>query len=84
MDGSKEIIERWIKRFNERGWDCVYSENTEPKGGCGFSKNHAVKQSHGEFLCFQDADDIMYPERITKQYEVIKKHPNSIVGTRFE
>ena len=53
-------------------------------GGCGFAKNCCVKQSHGKYLCFQDADDVMYPERIAKQVEVLKNHPNAIVGTHFE
>lgn len=83
-DRSKEIIEKWITRFRDRGWGCVYSDNPSPTGGCGYAKNKAIQQSHGEYLCFQDADDIMYPDRITKELEVLKQHPDSIVGTRFE
>lgn len=62
----------------------MYSENATPTGGCGYAKNKAIQQSHGEYLCFQDADDIMYPDRITKELEVLRQHPDSIVGTRFE
>ena len=62
----------------------MYSENATPTGGCGYAKNRAIQQSHGEYLCFQDADDIMYPDRITKELEVLRQHPDSIVGTRFE
>ena len=62
----------------------MYSENEGSTGGCGFAKNRCVKQSHGEYLCFQDADDVMYPNRIKAQMEVLRSHPTALVGTRFE
>ena len=62
----------------------MYSENKGSVGGCGFAKNRCVEQSHGRFLCFQDADDVMYPDRIKKQVEVLASHPKALVGTRFE
>lgn len=77
-------MKKWIEHFKQKGIPSVYSENSGTTGGCGFAKNCAVKQSHGKYLCFQDADDVMYPERIAKQVEVLKNHPSAIVGTHFE
>lgn len=77
-------MKKWIEHFRQKGIPSVYSENSGTTGGCGFAKNCCVKQSHGKYLCFQDADDVMYPERIAKQVEVLKEHPNAIVGTYFE
>ena len=74
----------WMERFRRRGVSCVYGENHGTQGGCGVGKNGAVAQSHGRILCFQDADDVMYPERIQKEYDVLVQHPNALVGTRFE
>uniref|UniRef100_A0AC35G2G9 Glycosyltransferase 2-like domain-containing protein n=1 Tax=Panagrolaimus sp. PS1159 TaxID=55785 RepID=A0AC35G2G9_9BILA len=39
----------------------------------GYAKNKAVQQSSGKFLCFLDADDVMLPDRIKKQYEKAKE-----------
>ena len=83
-DKSKDIILKWIDHFREKGVACVYSENKESTGGCGFAKNRCVEQSHGEYLCFQDADDVMYPDRIKAQMEVLRSNPTALVGTRFE
>ena len=78
------MIDRWIQYFGKKGVETVYSENKGTIGGCGFAKNRCVEQSHGRFLCFQDADDVMYPDRIKKQVEVLLNHPTALVGTHFE
>ena len=83
-DKSKEILLRWKEHYTKKQIPFVYSENQESIGGCGFAKNRCVLQSHGKYLCFQDADDVMYPERIQKQVSVLEKDPYAIVGTHFE
>ena len=70
------MIDRWIQYFGKKGVETVYSENKGTIGGCGFAKNRCVEQSHGRFLCFQDA--------IKKQVEVLLNHPKALVGTHFE
>lgn len=51
--------------------------------GCGFAKNKSIAQSHGKFLCFLDADDIMYPERLEELFHAGVDHPNDIIGSNF-
>ncbi|KAK1803110.1 hypothetical protein P4O66_021648, partial [Electrophorus voltai] len=46
----------------------------------GFAKNQAVCQSSGRYLCFQDADDVMMPQRVRLQYEIAVHNPTAIVG----
>lgn len=75
---------KWIAHFKEKGVKTVYSKNTSDFGSCGYAKNCAVAQSHGKYLCFQDADDVMYAQRIEKQVAVLQESPNAIVGTHFE
>ena len=53
-------------------------------GGVAFAKNRCIEQSHGEYLCFQDADDVMYPERIQEQYAKASEFQDAIVGSYFE
>lgn len=52
-------------------------------GGVGFAKNRAVESSHGAALCFLDADDMMMPERVAKQLDMLQRHPDAIVGCKF-
>ncbi|KAJ9596448.1 hypothetical protein L9F63_012532 [Diploptera punctata] len=51
--------------------------------GVGYAKNQAVKQSTGCFLCFQDVDDVMLPNRILYQYQAAEKNPKAIIGCEF-
>eukprot|EP00300_Choanocystis_sp_HF-7_P004692 c13656_g1_i1.p1 GENE.c13656_g1_i1~~c13656_g1_i1.p1 ORF type:complete len:334 (+),score=64.58 c13656_g1_i1:135-1136(+) len=53
-------------------------------GGCGFGKNRCIEVSRGEFLCFQDADDLMFPRRIVAQLEVARLNPSAIVGCQID
>ncbi|KAM4824873.1 queuosine-tRNA galactosyltransferase isoform X2 [Urocitellus parryii] len=48
----------------------------------GYSKNQAIAQSSGSYLCFLDSDDVMMPERVRLQHEAAVQHPTSIVGCR--
>ncbi|XP_063060722.1 UDP-GlcNAc:betaGal beta-1,3-N-acetylglucosaminyltransferase-like protein 1 [Engraulis encrasicolus] len=80
-DGSRSMIEEWRSRFEERGISMVISGHTSDKPkGVGFAKNQAVAQSTGRYLCFQDADDVMMPERVRLQYEAAVLNANTIVG----
>ncbi|XP_011921357.1 PREDICTED: UDP-GlcNAc:betaGal beta-1,3-N-acetylglucosaminyltransferase-like protein 1 isoform X7 [Cercocebus atys] len=46
----------------------------------GYSKNQAVAQSSGSYLCFLDSDDVMMPQRVRLQHQAAVQHPSSIVG----
>ncbi|GJQ83286.1 hypothetical protein Trydic_g8878 [Trypoxylus dichotomus] len=54
-------------------------------GGVGYAKNRAIEISSGQYLCFQDIDDLMLPGRILQQYNAAKtKGDNYIIGSKFE
>ncbi|XP_058236640.1 UDP-GlcNAc:betaGal beta-1,3-N-acetylglucosaminyltransferase-like protein 1 isoform X2 [Hemibagrus wyckioides] len=81
MDNSREIAESWRERLRMRGVTMAISgHNTDRPRGVGFAKNKAVAQSSGQYLCFQDADDVMMPQRVRLQYEAAVLNPNTIVG----
>ncbi|XP_036412981.1 UDP-GlcNAc:betaGal beta-1,3-N-acetylglucosaminyltransferase-like protein 1 isoform X1 [Colossoma macropomum] len=80
-DNSREIVEGWREKLEKRGVSVVISgHNSDKPRGVGFAKNQAVSQSSGEYLCFQDADDVMMPQRVRLQYEAATLHPTAIVG----
>lgn len=83
-DNSLKIIHDWKVKLEHRGFSLVVIEGRDAKPhGPGFGRNQAVKQSSGSFLCFMDADDIMHPSRIAKQFKVAVSNPGAIVGSRF-
>jgi glycosyltransferase involved in cell wall biosynthesis len=50
--------------------------------GQTFSLNYGIEQAKGEWIFRQDADDISLPERLARQVEFIKEHPDAVaVGT---
>ncbi|XP_076060901.1 queuosine-tRNA galactosyltransferase-like [Oratosquilla oratoria] len=84
-DNSADIAEIWREKLQDIGYSVIItSENNGRPKGVGYAKNKAVAQSKGEFLCFQDADDIMQPKRIQMQYEHAFLHKNAIVGCQFK
>ncbi|XP_038127850.1 UDP-GlcNAc:betaGal beta-1,3-N-acetylglucosaminyltransferase-like protein 1 isoform X1 [Cyprinodon tularosa] len=84
-DDSRKVLESWRQRMEDRGISVVISghDSSQPRG-VGFAKNKAVAQSSGRYLCFQDADDIMLPQRVRLQYEKALLHPNSLIGCRVQ
>ncbi|KAF4075473.1 hypothetical protein AMELA_G00234840 [Ameiurus melas] len=80
-DNSTAIAESWRERLRTRGVTMVISgHNRDRPRGVGFAKNKAVAQSSGRYLCFQDADDVMLPQRVRLQYEAAVLNPDTIVG----
>ncbi|CAH0399503.1 unnamed protein product [Chilo suppressalis] len=81
-DESKQILEKWAQYFTEKG---VYFIITGAKTtrGVGAAKNGAISMSSGSFLCFQDIDDVMQPERIMQQWQYAVNHHDTLVGSRI-
>ncbi|KAJ8927882.1 hypothetical protein NQ314_019626 [Rhamnusium bicolor] len=64
------LLEEWQETFNNMDIPLkIFKNRSDTPGGVGYSKNRAVSISTGNFLCFQDIDDVMLPNRIIKQYE---------------
>jgi glycosyltransferase involved in cell wall biosynthesis len=49
-----------------------------PQDGVGYSSacNQAYRISRGEYVCFQDCDDISMPDRLAKEVEILDLHPD--------
>nr|XP_004655080.2 UDP-GlcNAc:betaGal beta-1,3-N-acetylglucosaminyltransferase-like protein 1 isoform X1 [Jaculus jaculus] len=80
-DKSMTIIEKWKVKLEDFGIPVVIGghDSSSPRG-VGYSKNQAVVQSTGSYLCFLDSDDVMMPQRVRLQYEAAVQHPTSIIG----
>ncbi|PAV84085.1 hypothetical protein WR25_21183 [Diploscapter pachys] len=71
-DRTPEIVDQFRGRFQAAKIPLKY-ERGEQSGGVGFAKNRACLLAEGEFLCFNDADDISHEFRIERQYEIARK-----------
>ncbi|XP_060534634.1 UDP-GlcNAc:betaGal beta-1,3-N-acetylglucosaminyltransferase-like protein 1 [Cylas formicarius] len=85
-DDTSRLLLEWRNIFSSHDvrLNVIRNQSGEPKG-VGFAKNQAISLSRGSYLCFQDIDDVMLPNRILKQFEVALKSPNNvIVGCQFK
>lgn len=83
-DGSDEIhtaiLKQLLDHFQKttRFVTIVYSEN-DANNGLGFSLNKGVQLCTNEIIMRMDADDIMHPQRLSKQYEFITNTPDCVL-----
>ncbi|XP_073877198.1 queuosine-tRNA galactosyltransferase isoform X16 [Macaca fascicularis] len=82
-DKSGAIIEKWRVKLEDSGVHVIIGghDSLSPRG-VGYSKNQAVAQSSGSYLCFLDSDDVMMPQRVRLQHQAAVQHPSSIIGCR--
>ncbi|KAG7270767.1 hypothetical protein CRUP_019407 [Coryphaenoides rupestris] len=80
-DDSRAVVESWKEKFEAKGVSMVISghHSAQPRG-VGYAKNQAIAQSSGRYLCFQDADDVMLPQRISLQYQAALLWPQALIG----
>ncbi|CAG9831610.1 unnamed protein product [Diabrotica balteata] len=85
-DETSTLLEKWKDHFQEAGVSLkLFNNISENPGGVGFAKNKAVSVSTGRFLCFQDIDDVMLPDRVQKQFQVaVNSSVDTIVGAQFK
>ncbi|UWR25829.1 glycosyltransferase [Sulfitobacter sp. S223] len=56
----------------------VVLDNKGSQGPSG-ARNYGVKQAHGDWIAFQDSDDVWLPERLSRQMDRLKQS-NHIAG----
>lgn len=77
--GSNEHTKEIVQSFNDNR--IVYLEIAENKG-IAASRNILLKASKGQFIAWLDADDQMQAERLQKQVDYLKLHPEiDILGS---
>ncbi|XP_039332587.1 queuosine-tRNA galactosyltransferase isoform X3 [Saimiri boliviensis] len=78
-DKSGAIIEKWRVKLEDTGVHVIIGGHNSPSPrGVGYSKNQAVAQSSGSYLCFLDSDDVMMPQRVRLQHQAAVQHPSSV------
>ncbi|KAF5280712.1 hypothetical protein FQR65_LT15002 [Abscondita terminalis] len=85
-DNTRNLLKQWYSTFERNNVPLsLYVNDGGHPLGVGFSKNRAVSISTGKYLCFQDIDDVMLPNRILSQYRRALQEPSdTIIGSKFK
>ncbi len=70
-DGSKDQTLSVVRQFAPRGVSVV----SQPNQGAAAARNHALALSKGDYIQWLDADDILAPDKIARQIEVLNCCP---------
>lgn len=71
-DGTAELMEKYSSRLNY-----YWQENQ----GIAVARTNAAQLARGEFIAFQDDDDLMHPDRIVKLYQALSDHSAAVLAT---
>lgn len=80
-DGSAELIRGFINDNPELDIKLIeFRENQGISGG----RNAGIEKAGGQYICFLDADDYWYENKLSQMREEIKKHPECQVFCHWE
>src|SRR6516162_381108 len=71
-DGSKDSTLSIARQFASRGVTVITQKNQ----GAAATRNNALAASRGDFIQWLDADDLLVPEKITKQMQALEQCGN--------
>ena len=80
-DKSTDNTLQILKEYGER----ITVIPVEKQNGLGNVINIGIRASKGQYIARMDADDVMYPSRISKQVEYLQSNPNCVaVGGQID
>jgi len=71
-DGSTDGTEKHVKTMINKNWQgrVIYCQGIH--AGVSYARNRGVHLAKGEFIQFLDSDDLLMPDKIKRQLEIIK------------
>lgn len=76
-DGSTDASAEIALSFADRGVRLV----RQPQGGAAAARNTALRHARGDFFQFLDADDLLHPEKISRQLARLRAEPSGRVAS---
>jgi glycosyltransferase involved in cell wall biosynthesis len=76
-DGSPDGSLAVAQKFTDRRVRVV----DQPNRGASAARNHGLRLARGEFIQFLDADDLISPDKIAAQMELLRARPAGTVAT---
>lgn len=77
VDDGTESVTPVLKKFDDTR--IRYIKNEGRHGG-GAARNRGIKEARGEFVAFLDDDDEWLPEKLERQIQVLKEHPEAVAS----
>lgn len=78
-DGSKDDTANIIKQINDPRIRYIYKENS----GVSSTRNRAIKEAKGDYICFLDADDYQSEQALSLLVTAMKMHNVDLVVGSF-
>lgn len=76
-DGSTDDTREMVAARLRNDWACKVVYHHKPNGGTSSAKNIGMRVTRGDYLQFLDSDDVLHPEKISRQIAAIR----TAVGT---
>ena len=76
-DGSTDDSLAIARTFAPRGVQVI----SQPNAGASAARNHGLRVARGDFIQFLDADDLISPDKIAAQVELLRARPPGTVAT---
>lgn len=73
-DGSTDGTRGVMESFKDSRLRYYFQDNS---GLPAIARNNGIKYSKGRYAAFLDGDDIWYPEKLKKCYEIFEQHPEA-------
>jgi glycosyltransferase involved in cell wall biosynthesis len=77
-NNADEVTLEVAQRFHSRFPELIRIVN-EPTQGISSARNRGILEATGSYIALSDGDDLMRPDRLEKQFEAAKAHPEAIL-----
>jgi glycosyltransferase involved in cell wall biosynthesis len=74
VDGTQEILKEYERRFPDKISLVLYRTNT----GIAPNVNRGLAVAKGEYIAWLGGDDMMLPEKISKQVALLRQRPEAV------
>ncbi len=78
-DCSKDNTYELIKDFAGKDARVRFFRN-ERNSGVSYTRNFGVLVAKGDWIAFLDSDDMWSPEKLQKQVDLLKEHPDAVIS----
>lgn len=76
-DGSRDGSLALARQFAARGVRVI----DQPNAGASAARNRGLREAHGDYIQFLDADDLLSPDKIATQVELLHHKPAGTLAT---
>lgn len=76
-DGSAQLLQAFMRE------DLRFKVIAQPNHGVSAARNRALEAARGEYVCFMDGDDVVYPWWLAAYHEMITQYDADLVRGGF-